>query len=405
MPRRATTSLTRGDETFRRAMLSVYFHSLGSRLELRGTPAVLLPPEAPPLGLAEALDILSRWPSGLRYAVGRLVHATPLPRHDDDSVERRYPRELLKVITRDQLVLLDQRRRSYREGAHRFAERLVADLPPANDPVATLEDEIGMRIDDFARDFADAVAFVDFTAALDLWPPNHHRLTAHPVSSVIQQDAHSLITTATVTTLVQSDFSTLSATIDPRCWPLWSDVIQMTRLVGDAFALDPLPREQAPPLGQGWKDVQLLEETAALSRGWELSHLVSFHNVLSIDRFSVRNDRGTVELEFSLSRSISSRVLWDERAGGILIDEGFIRARPFEGNRWRVTSRKVLKFSRRSPYPDRAGWPDFADLLNYVAPAALARWLEAEMCRAADRLDADSAQVTGSLGRQASEGN
>ena len=71
---------------------------------------------------------------------------------------------------------------------------------------------------------------------------------------------------------------------------------------------------------------------------------------------------------------------WDARAGGILIDGGYIQARPVlvgsapdDGeavpikNRWRVTTRKVLRFSDRTPYASAPGLLDFGQLLNYLA--------------------------------------
>jgi hypothetical protein len=47
-------------------------------------------------------------------------------------------------------------------------------------------------------------------------------------------------------------------------------------------------------------------------------------------------------------------------------------------NRWRVTTRKVLRFSDRTPYANAAGWLDFGQLLNYLAPAAVTWWLETD---------------------------
>ena len=79
--------------------------------------------------------------------------------------------------------------------------------------------------------------------------------------------------------------------------------------------------------------------------------------------------------------SCESRYLWDARAGGILLDQGFIKARPVgsDGKTWRVTIRKVLRFADRTP----SSWGDtplqFGESLNYLAPAALSWWLQSDL--------------------------
>ena len=45
----------------------------------------------------------------------------------------------------------------------------------------------------------------------------------------------------------------------------------------------------------------------------------------------------------------------------------------------RVTTRKILQFSDRTPYSGATGWFDFGQLLNYLAPATLTWWLESEV--------------------------
>lgn len=119
-------------------------------------------------------------------------------------------------------------------------------------------------------------------------------------------------------------------------------------------------------------------------------HSGGFTNVLSIPKFTKHPQRG-ITLPFKLCRSVDSRIFWDARAGGILIDGGFIVARPVltgggAGNaevvpiegRWRVTTRKVLRFSDRTPYATAPGWLDFGQMLNYLAPSAVTWWLETD---------------------------
>jgi hypothetical protein len=450
----------------RSAMLSVYYRSLGRQLELRGAPAALLPADVRPLGLAEALEVLRPSPVRFRDAVWRLVRAVPAGSRGDSRVERRYPVELMDVVGRGELEFLDERRGAYRRGGHLFGAALVACADgqwadfraltrlldkqtgadsdalhfdrathrtlgqtavellgtlakPANRErssrqVAMIEDEVGLNIYDFVADFADAAAFVDFTENARL-PVHSGGATVYPVSTVISQDSATLTTTATVTTVIRADFATIARAIDPLCWPLCSDVIKSAGYVEDSFGLAPLAAADTPPIGQGCPGCRpigstcaggglLLEERAGISWGADLNQQGSFHNVLRIHPYSVRADLGTVDLHFSLGRSVRSRVLWDERAGGLLLDHGYVKVRPLADNHWRVTSRKILKFSDRTPYANGPGWLDVGQMLNYLAPAALSWWLESEMYSAACPLYADHAQVVRRLGRDI-EGN
>jgi hypothetical protein len=267
----------------------------------------------------------------------------------------------------------------------------------ASKEITKLEDEIGLNIYDFVEEFADAVAFIDFTTQSNLWPAERGA-TVYPVSSVIRQDSMTLTTTATVTTLIRGEFDTLRRAIDPQCWPWCSDVIQEAQCVQDAFALDWAPQEHPIHYGKGWAEARFLEEKAVISWGRDANQQASFHNVLNIDKFSIREDDESIELDFSLSRSIRSRILWDERAGGILINEGYIKARRVAAGVWRVTSRKILRFSDRTPISSRPESLDLGQMLNYLAPAAVMLWLESEMYSTECPLYSDAARVESDQG-------
>lgn len=321
-------------------MLSAYYHAQGGQLLLRdrAAPAIRLPPEVQPLDLADALETLARWPDRLRAAVWHLVRATPLPWIHNDRIERRYPGALLDLIGHDRLVELDKRRRTARAGAQLLVATLVASadrcweevddlrhladgrsaggwpghaaqamlaamLQPrararVGEQVERLELEVGLGIGELAEALADAVAFVDGSGALGLWPGGDGP-AVHPVAAVVRQDAQTLTTTAIATTVVQGDLDALGRAIDPRCWPRASEVVQTARLVGDAFTLDPLPVERTPAIGRGWDGARLLEERAAISWGRDAGQQAWFHNVLRIDRFSVDHRLATIDLEFA----------------------------------------------------------------------------------------------------------
>jgi hypothetical protein len=417
-----TTNLAASDKwTLRNAMLSAYYHAQAGQLTLRDrdAPAVRVPPELHLLDLADALETLGRWPDRLRDAIWRLVRATPVPWVHDDRTERWYPGELLDLVGLDWLIELDDRRRAARAGTQLLAAKLAAcadrrwdevgdlrhlldgraagsrpgqaaqtmlaamlqprDGARVGQQLARLEEEVGLGIGELAEALADAVAFANGTGALGLWRSAGQGPTVNPVAAVVRQDARTLTTTAVATTVVQGELDALGRTIDPRCWPRSSEVVQTARLVGDAFALDPLPVDRVPAIGQGWDGARLLEETAAISWGGHASQQAWFHNVLRIDRFSVDHRLATIDLEFSLSRSIDSRVLWDKRAGGIVLDEGSVRVRPLAGHGWRVTGTKTLRFADRTPSALGSGWLGLGRVLNLLTPAALLRWLETDL--------------------------
>jgi hypothetical protein len=151
-------------------------------------------------------------------------------------------------------------------------------------------------------------------------------------------------------------------------------------------------------------EVRFLAEDVAVSWGLDDTQSGSFHNVLRIDRFKVDADNAAIDLDFSLARSIDSRILWDERPGGIVVDQGFIKARRMGPERWRVTNHKVLLFSDRSPNVAGQGPMDFGQLLNYLAPAAMSWWLESELSSAGDEIYSDPQRVRDCVLRHANGG-
>jgi hypothetical protein len=426
------TTATAGDKalspeeqaSLRYAMLSVYYHSLGSQLATRGAPVIAVPPEVRPLSLEQALDRLKRHPEYLWEAYWRIVRSVPVESWQKRRLECRYPRALLELRGRKEIERLDEHRRSSRDGAHLFIAALLACAanrwPEAKrlarglkkeaggesvearftqgaelvlgrqahefltwlihedrrertvDELGKLQAEVGLNLYDFVEDFTDAVAFADFSQGV-----NGASMRALNSSCVVRQDTNTLTTTATVTALVNTKFELLARAIDPLCWPRCSDVIKKTGYVEGPFDLTPKAYRTKP--GQGFKRRRYLLEDVEVYWGDEQIQTGTFNNVLRIDKFDVRDDDETISLDFKLCRSIDSRILWDSRAGGILIDDGFIRARPLGEDRWRVTSRKILKFSDRTPYSNPPGWRDFGQMLNYLAPAAVTWWLETEL--------------------------
>jgi hypothetical protein len=420
--------------SLRYAMLSVYFRTVGSQLETRGAPVIAVPPDVQPLSLDDALDrlaVIGRLTGSedrLWDAYWRIVRAVPVEGWEDWPLERRYPRAFVDRLGSEGVKTLDELRRTTRTNAHLLSAALTAcadgrwdesellaqlleeraggEAQALTDTAASLQGrpahafirwlgsseehrenaqielnklqaEVGINLNDFVEDFLDTVAFAHFKESRKPQAPE----TILTSSCIVRQDTNTLTTTATVTTLVKTDFDVLKRVIDPLGWPVCSDVILHTGYLADPFGLGSEITER-PPLGTPFEDTQYLFENVAVRWGFDEVQTGEFNNVLAIDKFSVDPKRRTITLPFRLYRSIDSSILWDQRAGGILIDGGYIVARPVgepDDGRWRVTSRKVLKFSDRTPYSNAPGWLDFGQMLNYLAPASVTWWLETEL--------------------------
>lgn len=423
------------DPLLRFAMLSVYYASLGRQFEIRGAPSVLLPPQVRPLELGDALDLLSASPSRLREALWLVVRGVRwqgLPSIRTES----YPSELVRYLRPGSLEIFAQLRRQYRQDANVFAAALVAcrddfrsqftelcgvwakeaekrpggfsavtdlliGMPGSNylermipdaewaaarGELDRLESDVGLNVYDFVEELADAAAFQQFCADYLLERPPATSLTVFPVSSVIRQDSRTLVTNATVTTLVRGDFDALSRVADPQRWSSSSDVIRRARYVADAFERVPLTVDQRPTVGAGFEGTRLLDEKAVLSWGKQDDQQGHFTNVLNIQHAvgGPEHKPQSIEVRFSLRRSIDSGVLWDRRAGGLQLNQGYLKVRPVGPDAWRVTTRKVLRFSDRTPGVGGRDWFDFGQMLNYLAPAALTWWVESETYSLAD---------------------
>jgi hypothetical protein len=433
----------RRQQEIRAAMLSVYYHSIGSRLELHGAPAVLMPLDTEPMSLEAALAVLKQTPR-FNQAVWTLARAVaPVPPGEAGvRLTHRYPSALLRVVspdTRAQLERFDRLRTDYRRAAQVYAAVLITfaqsvegtklehirklfglpsfkppsrmagfdigagrhlgsssfseymeselgaadDQPAARKQLQKLEQELGVSLATYVQEFADAVAFAEVFGEV-----SGEEVSVFPTSSVTIQDAHTLQTTVTVTALVVAEhFDCLQISTDPQCWRLCSDAFHTSQYVKGSYDLTPLPR--TPGSYAGPRRHFVLEEDVRLTWGEDATERGGFHNLLNV---GVSYIGESIDIEFDLNRSITSRILWDERPGGILVDEGTLKVRPLTGRVWRITARKALRFSDRTPYSGGAGWNDLGQMLNYLAPATLSWWIESEMYSATCQKVVDEAR-------------
>jgi hypothetical protein len=439
----------------RAAMLSVYYHALGRRLELRGAPAVLLPSDIEPIPLGVAIARLRSDPRQVKRALWTVARAIPAQGGTGDACLVRYPVELLDVLTpreKGQLVGFEQRRRRYLPEAHRLGDALATFADTADPTTLTpyikafessppdglsaaiaavealgntgqrsrhqtmnvfrylkgiqaakdvarqaeqlrkLSDEVGLPLPTYIEEFAYGVAF-----AQTFHSRTEATMTVLPTSAVTVQDARSLLTTITVTALVKSvTFKALSVGMDPQCWSEGSDAFEASDYLDRAtYQRRPRPTRD---LGRS-STHRLLEERVRIVWGLDKREIGSFRNLLNT-KIDAKPDVSCLEVTFDLNRCLSSRILWDVRPGGILIDEGYAKARPAGPGLFRVTVRKTLQFSDRTPYGGGAGWNDLGQMLNFLAPAAMSWWLEGEMYNQAQATARPSAPVRGSRKRR-----
>jgi hypothetical protein len=256
--------------------------------------------------------------------------------------------------------------------------------------LARLQDDVGLTLSALVNDFADCMAFLEVQQSQER-DPDYRVL---PTSLVVVQDSQNFTTTVTVTTLVQAaDRGVITKALDPQNWQAFSDAFHEVDYVEDA------PRgfkklTQSPKAGEWCKKPErgrqednrlLLREVVEVPSGLNPTVIARFENILRIvlHEGPVDEGGGNARLTYSLHRCLNSRYLWDERPGGILLDQGFIKVSPL-GNRktWRVSIRKILRFADRTP----ASWADtplqFGQSLNYLTPAALSWWLQSDMYNA-----------------------
>lgn len=429
------------EATLKYAMLSVYYAAAGREFAITGAPSVMVPPEVTPLPLGAALELVSADEQRLEQALWLIIRSTGIRRAR--STDRVYPPELDRYVDRGAQDELDERRRTFRRGATLFAAcltacrnddraqfealgtamgapgirdnsgfvklaRLVFDQTPeeylaemqrtgrepgrwqsAQQRIGRIEGEVGLGIGDYLEKLAATAAYESFITWLQRRkgrrPPT---MTVYPVASVITQNTDELWTSATVTTLARGDFDTLYAATEPANWHIDNDVIKASHYVADPLTLAPTQTD----LGNSGTVHGLLYEEAAITWGRGSAQQGSFTNVLNVSRRAERGGRheeSYIDLGFSLCRSISSDVLWDSRRGGLMLNEGYMRVRPLGGGRWRITSRKLLRFSDRTPYTGASGLADFGEMLNYLAPTALSWWVETETYSLGQRTEHD----------------
>lgn len=256
---------------------------------------------------------------------------------------------------------------------------------PCLDELRSFERDVRIGLPEYLRQFADSAAFAE-----SFHLRRRRQGGTLPAASITVQDAGSLMTSVTVTALVTAEhFSAVRDGLDPQSWSACSDVFVATDYVEGPYDLRPV--HPPVPLGDPGPAPRLLLEDVVFLWGDEGEALGSSINVLSMDRLDFSDatsgnggddaavlDRRTIDVEFSLSRSIDSRLLWDVRAGGVIVDDGYMRVRSVVVDVWRVTSHKTLLYSDRQPYASGAG-AAFGQMLNILAPATLCWWMESEM--------------------------
>jgi hypothetical protein len=406
-------------EDLKAALMSVYYHSLGRQLELRGAPSVLLPPVVRPIPIERALDIVREEALDRRQEVlWTMLRSTPPPppSRSTQTLRLRYPAPLRSFAQtlRFSLDDYDEKRARYRAESGLFAAALTAyargqrkafdafndtnwelekdeglgravqrhealggdtledylrtfaegDQETTAKKLARLQDEAGLTLQALVNDLADCMAFLDGLpeelklARAGTAPYKAYRV--FPTSAVVVQDSQNLTTTVTVTTLVRAESRDLiTKALDPQNWPEFSDAFREVQYVKDAPTRFTVAA--SPELG-AWHtagDGLLLREVVAIPSGLSPTVVARFENVLNITFRESPDDKhaGGATLTYSLYRSVNSRYLWDVRPGGILLDQGYIKVRPLGASDNKTWRVTIRKVVR---FADRtpASWGD-----------------------------------------------
>ena len=414
-------------------MQTVYRYSIGRQFVSQTAPAILAP-SLSRMTLADALQILSKCDRHRRLATWTIARSLSVESAARASLDR-YPEALLAVLTKDDLDHLqsfEEIRGAYCGLADVFAAAFVACAPddnclesvdgvvgeivceydngqgcaadvsitqrfedlstdtperplvaaciiraflhdelglsatnpgPCEDELRRFVNEVDMPLSAFTRRFADALAF---QRGLE---PSARVL---PAVSIATQDASSLLTRVTATALViGTSREQLWTGMNPENWAIGSDLFKLSRWVEGPLDLTPRPTRSATGPWYLEERVNLLWGDDAEVGGW-------CRNVLRFDRLD--EGQAGIEIRFDLARSIESRLLWDVRPGGLLVDSGYLVAREVAAFQdvWRVTLRKTLRWSDRDPYRSGDG-NDRGEELNYLAPATVSWWEESQM--------------------------
>jgi hypothetical protein len=239
-----------------------------------------------------------------------------------------------------------------------------------------LEDDVGVSLETYIGEFADTIAF------MELWPravgdAAAGMPTVYPAFTVARQDPQTLTTMVTATALVTgTNVEPLTVGMDPRSWAGMSTWFRNVEYVDASL------RPKSPgPIGESHEPA-LLHEVVDIHAREGRTSMGSFENLLwvtfDVDK-DTQSNKGFATLQFSLARSIRSRLLWDDRPGGLLVNGGWTKLRCLGPGLWRITSRKVLRFADRTPRTGREGPFDFGQSLNFLAPSTLSTWLESDI--------------------------
>ncbi|WP_395728114.1 hypothetical protein [Nakamurella sp.] len=250
--------------------------------------------------------------------------------------------------------------------------------------IGELEFDTAVDVEQFIEALTDIAAFDKFTRGLFGSAAGAGQLVVYPGCTAITQDSPTMATCVTTTSLVRGPFAAIVDAIDPVNWARSSNIITVGRYVPGPFTLEPI----AVPPGLGDRAdrkvralgrARFFEEKVRASWNGSGDQTASYHNVLNI-RTSKRSSRRRADVSYNLCRSIDSTILWDRRAGGLLLDEGYLQVRPLAGRQaWRLTMRKKIAFGDRFGAGSRPLPGDLLQMVEYLAPAYIALYVECAM--------------------------
>jgi hypothetical protein len=187
------------------------------------------------------------------------------------------------------------------------------------------------------------------------------------VSSKVDFDAKSGLTTLRARAKLRRPFEELAAILDPRAWGAGGEPVAASLPVKDdrgnytrSDALD------CTPLGRSWDTSHLLYEYAR-------SSVASFENILKITSFTASRDE--IRANYHLHDCLECTFGAFSAPGGLMVNEGFVRAIPSSEPQWWVIQvKKEIQIRDLTPH-DPGNPYDFGEWVNSTIGAALSQWI------------------------------
>lgn len=284
------------------------------------------------------------------------------------SIARRWPN--IKRLSEDAQEVLDifqsrlDRNVAYARltGSRAFQSRLNPDRQDQLDqPIQPIQPDQSSRLKRF------------FNSCCDILSRDGKSPCAYPTSkAVINSDSDALETTLDSEFIIKDPLDdVLAKALDPCNWFMTGLLFARTDRLHEK------PVGAVPPPGDSPSLPWLIGKPGYLFERAK-SGFQEIENILTIKytKDLTSGDRDSVYINYDLFRGESYRVAGIEMAGLMRRNDGYLRARRYDGNKkWtEVKVKKTVRYGRVSSWSG-SGMVDYGEVLNYAARAFLIEWV------------------------------